>query len=125
MCVLLLFLYVLLFLVSHGSTHFSFRNPRQDAGFQQGRQYGRGVHGGQVRDDRRHAGAKRSRESQQTPRVSLDGALPSSRQEKASYYGDNKDGNIKQEAPSDEAAPSQEEPDESTDEPSAKRVKLE
>ncbi len=78
------------------------------------------MHGGQVRDDRRHAGNKRSREPQQT-RVSLDGALPSSRQDAPNYYGRSNEENAKEEP--DQAA--QEETEESTDEPSAKRAKLE
>ena len=50
-----------------------------DAGFTPGRQYGRGVSGGQVRDDR---GSTRRSSSSQSPNkiaASMDAALPSSR----------------------------------------------
>lgn len=58
-----------------------------DAGFQMGRQYGRGVSGGQVRDDRRkqqqqESGRKRSHNYEQpAPAPTIDGALPSARGE--------------------------------------------
>jgi len=60
-----------------------------DAGFQPGRQYGRGVSGGQVRDDRRkqgqQSGHKRSHyePAPPPPPVTMDGALPSARSEAA------------------------------------------
>lgn len=54
-----------------------------DAGFQPGRQYGRGVSGGQVRDDRRKEGndrqASHKRSHYESPTPTLDGALPSAR----------------------------------------------
>jgi len=57
-----------------------------DAGFQPGRQYGRGVSGGQVRDDRRakqESGRKRSHYEAPPPVMAptIDGALPSARNE--------------------------------------------
>jgi hypothetical protein len=71
-----------------------------DAGFQPGRQYGRGALGGQVRDDRRGGSSsgtdrKRSRPSsfatRPEPKVSMNDALPSARgtaEDRASdYYG--------------------------------------
>ena len=71
-----------------------------DAGYQPGRQFGRGVGGGQVRDDRRNNSRKRSRDSggggdggsssthtpQAAAAVSLDSALPSGR-ETTGHYG--------------------------------------
>lgn len=50
-----------------------------DAGFQPGRQYGRGVSGGQVRDDRRKRMMQESSTTHDAP-PSMDGALPSKRQ---------------------------------------------
>ena len=54
-----------------------------DAGFQPGRQYGRGVSGGQVRDDRRRTPAQqdRKRSYEPPPAPTLDGALPSARRD--------------------------------------------
>ena len=71
-----------------------------DAGFQPGRQYGRGVSGGQVRDDRRRT-PDRKRTYEPPPAPTIDGALPSTRNETHNNSNDNMD----------------------TDEPTAKRRK--
>jgi nuclear cap-binding protein subunit 2 len=68
-----------------------------DAGFQPGREYGRGVHGGQVRDDRRERKRPRvgglysqmnnNNTATSTPEVKLDAALPSARNLASGHYG--------------------------------------
>jgi nuclear cap-binding protein subunit 2 len=68
-----------------------------DAGFQPGREYGRGVHGGQVRDDRRERKRPRvgglysqmnnNNTATSTPEVKLDAALPSARNVASGHYG--------------------------------------
>jgi nuclear cap-binding protein subunit 2 len=63
-----------------------------DAGFQPGREYGRGVHGGQVRDDRRErkrprVGGLYSQMNNATAEVKLDAALPSARDVASGHYG--------------------------------------
>jgi nuclear cap-binding protein subunit 2 len=71
-----------------------------DAGFQPGREYGRGVHGGQVRDDRRErkrprVGGLYSQMNNATPEVKLDAALPSARDVASGHYGPTGTDNIK------------------------------
>lgn len=107
-----------------------------DAGFQPGRQYGRGISGGQVRDDvaKRNANNKRERidseysgtttnnnnSKQRTSSsaplpVSLDGALPSARNETKAGYND----------PSSAGGDNEDNKMDEDDAPSAKRQKRE